>query len=372
MPTIKKATIKAYDAITHTATVQVAGSLGVWLSAIRVATEIPAADVVAGRQCTVLFLDPANQDDALVLTIQGALPSTGGGGVTDHGALTGLADDDHPQYGALAQAETVAALWTFSAGLQLAAAQAIKDSVGTDRITPATASPHVTLTGDVVLGDRAAIGGPIDATAYLSVKPTASGLTGTQKLCELGTSGFTWTGNNNLMYGLAGLPTMSLAAASTGHQMYGLNYQPFVGGGGAGTVVAQLTGALVQPGALAYTGAITLLQGFFAKQPFVTSGTPAITLSVGVDIGDYGPTNKFVDAIGLRIADIAAATGFRRLIEAGPATPNLRLEANAPAVSGDSKLLLAFYDGAAVGLRRIVMGAANSGGASFRTLLVAN
>ncbi len=24
--------------------------------------------------------------------------SGGGGGVTDHGALTGLADDDHPQY----------------------------------------------------------------------------------------------------------------------------------------------------------------------------------------------------------------------------------------------------------------------------------
>lgn len=32
----------------------------------------------------------------------------------DHGELTGLADDDHPQYGALAQAETVTAIWTFA------------------------------------------------------------------------------------------------------------------------------------------------------------------------------------------------------------------------------------------------------------------
>jgi hypothetical protein len=46
----------------------------------------------------------------------------GGGGVTDHGALTGLADDDHPQYGALAQNETVGGIWTHSAKLNANAA----------------------------------------------------------------------------------------------------------------------------------------------------------------------------------------------------------------------------------------------------------
>src|SRR3990172_10702271 len=94
MPTIKKATIKSYNAATHTATVQVAGSLAVWLDAIRVATDIPAADVVAGRQCAVLFLDPANQDDAVVITIQGALPSAAGGAAADiheDGSLVKLA-----------------------------------------------------------------------------------------------------------------------------------------------------------------------------------------------------------------------------------------------------------------------------------------
>ena len=80
MTVLKKATIKSYDDAAHKATVQIAGSLGVWLDGIRVATDIPAADVVAGRQCTVLFLDPSNQDDAVVITIQGALPSGGGGG----------------------------------------------------------------------------------------------------------------------------------------------------------------------------------------------------------------------------------------------------------------------------------------------------
>lgn len=80
MTVIKKAIVKSYDATTHKAAVQIAGSLGVWLEGIRVATDIPAADVVVDRQCTVLFIDPSNQDDALVLTIQGELPSGDGAG----------------------------------------------------------------------------------------------------------------------------------------------------------------------------------------------------------------------------------------------------------------------------------------------------
>jgi hypothetical protein len=85
---IKRATVKSYDAATHKATVQIAGSLGVWLDGVRVATNIPAADVVADRQCTVLFLDPSNQDDAVVIAIQGASPSGGAGGF-DHAPVGG-------------------------------------------------------------------------------------------------------------------------------------------------------------------------------------------------------------------------------------------------------------------------------------------
>ncbi len=38
----------------------------------------------------------------------------GGGGATDHGALTGLSDDDHTQYAAIAQDESIAGQWTFT------------------------------------------------------------------------------------------------------------------------------------------------------------------------------------------------------------------------------------------------------------------
>lgn len=285
MSEIRRAIVKSYDAVAHKAAVQIAGSLAVWLDDVRVATNIPPADVVTGRQCTVLFLDPSNQDDAVIIAIQGALPSVGeiliatstadltlttsyqsitgdgdsskvrlllptpgdwlieatcdlkqsggtnpggmegalflndsgtaepgtatfnpdavqeratvpqqwkvtttaedvpielkakmelsggngllratntrltatgvkrstggGGGVTVHGDLTGRDQEDHSAYGPLSQANAWAALQTFSAGLQLATSQQIKDSGGTGRIALATSSPEITLTGDV-------------------------------------------------------------------------------------------------------------------------------------------------------------------------------------------------------------------------------
>lgn len=41
-------------------------------------------------------------------------------GTSDHGALSGLGDDDHPQYGALAQNETVTGTWTFTQNPRIA------------------------------------------------------------------------------------------------------------------------------------------------------------------------------------------------------------------------------------------------------------
>jgi hypothetical protein len=285
---LKKATIKSYDAAQHKATVQIAGSLGVWLESLRVATNIPAADVVAGRQCAVLFLDPSNQDDAVVICVHGELPSVGQilatratasltlttsyqsitgdgdsskvrlllptpgdwlveatvdfevtaadpneciaalfvndagapetgevifgegqvnrgtvaqrwkvtttaantpvelkarkytdagaanaktqhtaltatgvqrpttGPTTDHGELTGLGDDDHPQYGALAHTETWQALQTFSGGIKVATIQPIGATIALDDID----LTHSELrTGDNAIDLTAATGG---------------------------------------------------------------------------------------------------------------------------------------------------------------------------------------------------------------------
>lgn len=66
---IRKAEVKAFDANSYTATVQVAGSLSVWLEGVPVARNIPAAEMVAGRTCAVLFFDPSNPKDGVVLAV---------------------------------------------------------------------------------------------------------------------------------------------------------------------------------------------------------------------------------------------------------------------------------------------------------------
>ena len=67
--TIKKGIIKAFDSGTYIATVQIAGSLSVWLEGIPVSRGIPTEQVVVGRKCTVIFADESNPDDAVVTAV---------------------------------------------------------------------------------------------------------------------------------------------------------------------------------------------------------------------------------------------------------------------------------------------------------------
>ena len=66
---IRKAILKDFNPATYTATVQVAGSMAVWLNAVPVARNIPAGEMTAGRQCAVIFFDDSNPDDAVVAAV---------------------------------------------------------------------------------------------------------------------------------------------------------------------------------------------------------------------------------------------------------------------------------------------------------------
>ena len=67
--TIRSGIVKAFDAGTYTATVQLSGSLAVWLSDLPVARNIPSAEMVAGRRCAVIFFDASNPRDAVVAAV---------------------------------------------------------------------------------------------------------------------------------------------------------------------------------------------------------------------------------------------------------------------------------------------------------------
>ncbi|MBI2304695.1 MAG: hypothetical protein HYU86_08130 [Chloroflexi bacterium] len=66
---VKRGVVKAFDSNTYRATVQVAGSLPVWLEGVAVARNIPAGEMVAGRYCALIFFNPANPADALLVGI---------------------------------------------------------------------------------------------------------------------------------------------------------------------------------------------------------------------------------------------------------------------------------------------------------------
>ncbi len=66
---IRKGVLKAFDSGTYKATVQVVGSLAVWLEGVPVARHIPAAEMVVGRSCALVFFDGSNPSDAVLHAI---------------------------------------------------------------------------------------------------------------------------------------------------------------------------------------------------------------------------------------------------------------------------------------------------------------
>ena len=66
---VRKGTIKGLDSGTYKATVQVAGSLSVWLDGVTVARNIAASEMVTGRSCVLVFFDDANPEDAVVMAV---------------------------------------------------------------------------------------------------------------------------------------------------------------------------------------------------------------------------------------------------------------------------------------------------------------
>ena len=61
---IRDAIVRAWNAGSYSADVQLSGSLPTYLSGIAVARNVPAAEMIAGRRCAIAFFadgsDPSN------------------------------------------------------------------------------------------------------------------------------------------------------------------------------------------------------------------------------------------------------------------------------------------------------------------------
>ncbi len=68
---IRRGTVKSFDSATWLSTVQLSGSLSVWLRNVPVARNIASTEMAAGRSCAVLFFDDANPADSVVVAVWG-------------------------------------------------------------------------------------------------------------------------------------------------------------------------------------------------------------------------------------------------------------------------------------------------------------
>ena len=66
---IKRGTLKSFDSGTYKATIQVQGSLSTWLTDIPTSRAIATAEMVAGRSVAILFLEPSNPLQAVVIAV---------------------------------------------------------------------------------------------------------------------------------------------------------------------------------------------------------------------------------------------------------------------------------------------------------------
>jgi hypothetical protein len=66
---IKKGVLKSFNSDTYLATVQIAGSLSVWLENIPTSRAIPTSEMVSCRSVAVLFIDAGNPSDCVVIAV---------------------------------------------------------------------------------------------------------------------------------------------------------------------------------------------------------------------------------------------------------------------------------------------------------------
>jgi hypothetical protein len=66
---IRRGIVKGFDAGSYKATVQVEGSLSVWLEGIVVARNIPSSEMTVGRGCALVFFAESNPNDAVLIAV---------------------------------------------------------------------------------------------------------------------------------------------------------------------------------------------------------------------------------------------------------------------------------------------------------------
>ncbi|MEO8458250.1 MAG: hypothetical protein ABI559_10595 [Chloroflexota bacterium] len=293
MPAISRGLIKSYDSATHSASVQIAGSLAVWLDAVPVSDAIAPADVVTGRECGVIFFADDNPMDAAVVTIHNKLP------IGSHR----LRDADGDTYIDVERTanENKIAMYT----------------AGTLRWLLQNTTPHATLTGDLQVTGGIGVNIAPDASVYALVRQAADA---TGKIGLLVDLGGTTTVDTTAVVGIAGKGVIN-STTGTAITSVGLDFLAGFALGGTAVVINEVDG--VRLGFILSGGAAnscTVLNG--VKLVLALATTSQITDYYGVNMTGSGNA-KLRTVTGLFFGSFSNAAATPVPIDAdGPARTN--------------------------------------------------
>jgi len=229
----------------------------------------------------------------------------------------------------------------------------IQDSGGNARVTLATASPHLTLTGDLQIS--APLSQP---AAHVAIAPAVPDpYTLLNLATQLGTIAGSWKGINlspqltvpsgsAALQALFGQATLTVPTGCTG-LMQGLQFTALANGAGT---ITEMEAVWARLGSQAFsTVAITKAAAFYARTPLFSGAKPAANYGLYVEPqGTAGITN----AVGALIDAPANASNNYTIWAGAPitGTPRLRLDAGTPAAN---QTLLWLAEGTAPTLRQV-------------------
>jgi hypothetical protein len=357
MTLLKRGTIKEYDAGAHVATVGIAGSLGVWLDDVPVHVGVRPADIVAGRECGVLFFTDDNPKDAVVVSVHGAVPAA---------IVTSIVKDADEDTKVDAEESTDEDKLRF-------------DVSGNQRYLLQNASIHHQLTGDAYVNGVLHVGDGTTALGALNVLKTLGSYTSPNPAIaiDIVQTGNVPNANNMAAYTVQAAPTFSPAKDTSGFTLRGLNF--FATGGGTGSW-AESTAAQVRQ-AYAQSPTMTAIHGIWANATLSVGFSGTIAAAYGLRVSNQalaGTTNVYgvrvqeqlnaTNRYGVYIEDLSGGT-IARLLELVGA---LRVLGTGEYTPADGETPVYVGCDAAQTMNQITLGADNSGGAGYRVLRVPN
>jgi len=66
---IRRGVLRGFDSGTYKATIEIAGSIAVWLTGVPVARNIASGELQTGRKVAVLLFDDSNPNDAVLTAV---------------------------------------------------------------------------------------------------------------------------------------------------------------------------------------------------------------------------------------------------------------------------------------------------------------